>query len=249
MDVDELTPITQRSWSGGQELWGFWASAMSEGGIVLSSVPMPVTIRLYIVEGQLLFGKALCQLFAREGTVSIVGDSETLSATSLAKSAPDVILLDVDGRPAELTEMIALCRQAAPEARVCVLSLRLQSELMQRCLAAGAEGYVIKDATPQDLMRAVKMVAAGETYVDPRVAGGLLRRRCRTNGRPEFEELSVRELDVIRFIAEGLSNKEISARLYLSEKTVKNHISRIFSKLNISARSQAAVHAVRMGLL
>jgi DNA-binding NarL/FixJ family response regulator len=158
-------------------------------------------------------------------------------------------LLDLDGRAVELTEALALCRQAAPQARVCVLSMRPQPELMQRCLAAGAEGYIIKDVTPAELMRAVKMVAAGETYVDPRVAGGLLRRRSMSNGRPDLDELSVRETEVIRLIAEGLSNKEISARLNLSEKTVKNHISRIFSKLNIFARAQAAVHAIKIGLV
>jgi len=125
--------------------------------------------------------------------------------------------------------------------------MRLQAELMQRCLAAGAEGYIVKDVTPAELLRAVKMVADGETYVDPRVAGGLLRRRSISNGRPDLDELSVRETEVIRLIAKGLSNKEISGRLNLSEKTVKNHISRIFSKLNICARAQAAVHAIRMG--
>jgi DNA-binding NarL/FixJ family response regulator len=92
------------------------------------------------------------------------------------------------------------------------------------------------------------MVADGETYVDPRVAGGLLRRRSLSNGRPDVDELSVRETEVIRLIAEGLSNKEISGRLSLSEKTVKNHISRIFSKLHIYTRAQAAVHAIRTGL-
>jgi DNA-binding NarL/FixJ family response regulator len=206
-------------------------------------------IRLYVIEGQVLFGKALCQVFAIEPDISIVGDSDSVSAASLTRARPDLILLDLDGRAVELTEALALCRQAAPQARVCVLSMRPQAELMQRCLAAGAEGYIIKDVTPAELMRAVKMVAAGETYVDPRVAGGLLRRRSMSNGRPDLDELSVRETEVIRLIAEGLSNKEISARLNLSEKTVKNHISRIFSKLNIFARAQAAVHAIKIGLV
>jgi DNA-binding NarL/FixJ family response regulator len=210
---------------------------------------VPNQIRLYVIEGQVLFGKALCQVFAVEPDISIVGDADSVSAQALTKARPDLILLDLDGRAVELTEALALCRQAAPQARVCVLSMRPQPELMQRCLAAGAEGYIIKDVTPAELMRAVKMVAAGETYVDPRVAGGLLRRRSMSNGRPDLDELSVRETEVIRLIAEGLSNKEISARLNLSEKTVKNHISRIFSKLNIFARAQAAVHAIKIGLV
>jgi DNA-binding NarL/FixJ family response regulator len=95
----------------------------------------------------------------------------------------------------------------------------------------------------------VKAVAEGQSYVDPRVAGGLLRRRTLNGGKPDITELSTREGEVIRLIAEGLANKQISARLHLSEKTVKNHISRIFSKLNITARTQAAVHAIRTGIV
>lgn len=209
---------------------------------------MPRVLRMYFIEGQVLFGKALCQVFSLEPNLQVVGDSETVNAMALAKARPDLILLDLDGNCIELTEALTICREAAPRARVCVLSMRLQPEIMQRCLAAGAEGYIIKDITPTELMRAVKIVAAGETYVDPRVAGGLLRRRSLSNGRPSLDELSVRETEVIRLIAEGLSNKEISGRLSLSEKTVKNHISRIFSKLNIYARAQAAVYAIKMGL-
>jgi len=205
------------------------------------------TLRLYLIESQKLFGKALCQVFALDSDVQIVGDSHEVDPQALFKARPDLIILDLDGNSLDVTEGLALCRETVPQARVCVLSMRLQAELMQRCLAAGAEGYIVKDVTPAELLRAVKMVADGETYVDPRVAGGLLRRRSISNGRPDLDELSVRETEVIRLIAKGLSNKEISGRLNLSEKTVKNHISRIFSKLNICARAQAAVHAIRMG--
>ncbi len=210
---------------------------------------MSNVIRLYVIEGQVLLGKALCQVFSLETDIQNDGEADSVSASALAKARPDLILLDIDGSAHELTEALRLCRDAVPQVRICVLSMRQQPEIMQRCLAAGAEGYIIKDVTPSELMRAVKMVASGEAYVDPRVAGGLLRRRSLSNGRPDLDELSVRETEVIRLIAEGLSNKEISARLSLSEKTVKNHISRIFSKLNIYARAQAAVHAIKIGLV
>lgn len=206
-------------------------------------------VRLYVIEGQVLFGKALCQVFSLNQGLQIVGDSDTVDRAALAKANPDLILLDIDGGAVEVGEALAICRESAPNARVCVLSMRQQPEMMQCCLAAGAEGYIIKDVTPPELIRAVKIVAAGETYVDPRIAGDLLRRRSRSNGRADINELSIRETEVIRLIAEGLSNKEISARLSLSEKTIKNHVSRIFSKLNIYARTQAAVHAIKMGLV
>ena len=110
---------------------------------------------------------------------------------------------------------------------------------MQRALAAGAEAYLIKDISPPELISRGEVVAGGQSYVDPRVAGGLLRKRSQ-GGKPDIMDLSIRETEVLKLIAEGLANKQISARLNLSEKTVKNHISRIFSKLNISARTQAA---------
>lgn len=207
------------------------------------------TVRLYIVEGQVLFAKALCQVFSAERNVEIVGDAQSINEAILAKARPDVIILDLDGSNVGLVDALERCRAAVPDARICALTMRPQPEIMQRCLAAGAEGFIIKDVTPAELIRAVKLVASGETYVDPRVAGGWLRRRSNGNRRADLNELSARETEVIRLIAEGLSNKEISARLNLSEKTIKNHISRIFSKLNIYARTQAAVHAIKLGLL
>jgi DNA-binding NarL/FixJ family response regulator len=120
---------------------------------------------------------------------------------------------------------------------------------MQRCIVAGADGYLAKDVSPSELIRAVKVVAKGENYVDPRIAGSLLRKRLMSDGRMADDELSDRESDVVRLIAQGLSNKEIGVRLCLSEKTIKNHVSRIFSKLNISARAQAVVYAMRTGMV
>jgi two-component system response regulator DevR len=205
-------------------------------------------LRLYVVESQRLFSKALCQVFASDPGVVVVGDSHTADAETLIRANPDLIVLDLDGG-VEVTAGLAICRQAVPQARVCVLSMRPHAELMQSCLAAGAKGYIVKDSTPAELVRAVRMIADGETYVDHRIAGALLRRRSlNANGRGDVDELSMRETEIVLLIAQGLSNKEISGRLGLSEKTVKNHISRIFSKLNIGARSQAAVHAIRIGL-
>jgi len=206
-------------------------------------------VRLYVIEGQVLFAKALCQVFSSEQNIDIVGDSQTINESLIAKARPDVVVLDLDGSTEGIAEAFDPCKRAAPNARICALTMRPTPEIMYRCLSAGADGYVIKDVTPAELIRAVKLVASGESYVDPRVAGGWLRRRSSANGKPDLNELSARETEIIRLIAEGLSNKEISARLNLSEKTIKNHISRIFSKLNIYARTQAAVHAIKLGLL
>lgn len=208
-----------------------------------------VGLRIAIVESQVLFAKALCGIFAEDPEFTVVGDFRTPSAPNFSNSRPDLIVIDLDGQPTDIAATIATCGEAAPSARVCVLSMHLSPEMMQRCLTSGAEAYIVKDISPAELLRAVKTVGEGQSYVDPRVAGGLLRRRSMNGGKPDIMELSARESEVLKLIAEGLANKQISARLHLSEKTVKNHVSRIFSKLNISARTQAAVHAIRAGIV
>ena len=205
-------------------------------------------IRVLVIEGQALFGKALCQVLASDEAISVVGDAPALSELTLRRTRPDLIVLDLDGTQVDLADAMRGCRAVVPNAKVCVLSTHVQPEVMQRCLTAGADGYVVKDILPAELIRAVKMLASGESYVDPRVAGGVLKRRSAFGGRAQ-NELSTRETEIIRLIARGMSNKEISGSLHLSEKTVKNHISRIFAKLGFTARTQAAVHAIKTGLI
>jgi DNA-binding NarL/FixJ family response regulator len=206
------------------------------------------TIRVVIIESQALFAKALCLALKSDPEFDIRGDADSVRSASLQKWRPDLVLLDLDGHPIDVEETMENIREQAPGARVCVLSAKVEPVVMRRVLAAGAEGYIVKDITLVELVRAMKTVAAGSSYVDPRIAGGLLRRAGTNERRTALYDLSDREVDIVRLIAEGLSNKEISGRLILSEKTVKNHISRIFSKLNISARTQAAVYAMKIGL-
>jgi DNA-binding NarL/FixJ family response regulator len=206
-------------------------------------------LRVVIIESQVLFAKALSSIFAEDGAFEVVSDQRTPDAEALGFARPQIIIIDLDGQPTDVAATLGTCAQGAPDAHVCVLSMHLSSEMMQRCLSSGAQAYIVKDISPPELLRAIKLVAEGQSYVDPRVAGGLLRRRSMNPGKPDIMELSAREAEVLKLIAEGLANKQISARLHLSEKTVKNHVSRIFSKLNISARTQAAVHAIRAGIV
>jgi two-component system NarL family response regulator len=206
-------------------------------------------LRVVIIESQVLFAKALSGIFAEDGAFEVISDQRTPDSDALALARPHIVIIDLDGQPTDVAATLGTCQKGAPDARVCVLSMHLSSEMMQRCLTHGAEAYIVKDISPPELLRAIKTVAEGQSYVDPRVAGGLLRRRSMNQGKPDIMELSAREAEVLKLIAEGLANKQISARLHLSEKTVKNHVSRIFSKLNISARTQAAVHAIRAGIV
>jgi two-component system, NarL family, response regulator LiaR len=204
--------------------------------------------RTLIVESQILFAKALAQILTMDAALEVVGDTCTLTEATVRSLRPNLILIDIDGNDADLVETIRATRAVLPDVRICALSMRVQPEVMQRCLTAGADGYLVKDVTPNEFLRAIKSVAAGESYVDPRIAGRLLRRRSVPNRYPDPCDLSARETEVVRLIVAGMSNKEISAKLNLSEKTIKNHVSRIFSKFDCTARTQAAVFAIRSGL-
>lgn len=204
------------------------------------------TNRTLIIESQALFAKALTQVLKSDPTLQVVGEAGALSGDIVRSARPDLILIDIDGSDTDMTEVVLASRTAAPNVKICVLSMHLQSEVMLRCLSAGVDGYIVKDATPNEFLRALKSVAAGETYFDPRLAGRLLRHR--TNASHDQNALSMREVDVVRLIVAGMSNKEIGANLHLSVKTIKNHVSRIFTKFNCTARTQVAVFALRSGL-
>lgn len=202
-------------------------------------------LRVFIIEKQLLFGTAVAQIVSSDPGISVVGIAADRDNARLGEVKPDVVVIDIDTDDVDTT--VDLIRAATPETRICLLSMYSQPEVMQRCLSAGADGYIVKDSSLQELLAAIKAIGEGSSYVDPRVAASLLRRRIPTHV-PYSSQLSPRETDIIRLIAQGLSNRDIGHRLILSEKTVKNHVSRIFSKLHFTARSQAAVHAIRTGL-
>jgi len=210
---------------------------------------LPEQTRVFLVESHVLFGKAIRHVLESDPELCVVGDAQRLELGDLERTLPQVLVLDLDGHTVDLDETLARATTLLPELHICVVTASTRPETMQRCLTAGVDGFIAKDATPTELIHAIKCVAQGASYADPRIAGLLLRRRSTATRPLDGADLSGRENEIIRLIANGLSNKEISQRLSLSEKTVKNHISRIFAKLNISARTQAAVHAIRIGLI
>ena len=201
-------------------------------------------LRVFIIEKQLLFGKAVAQVLAADPGVSVAGIAADRESAAI-DAGVDVVIVDIDSD--DVDDVVEYFRERAPSTRICLLSMHAQPELMQHCLSAGADGYIVKDSSLQELLAAIKTVGEGSSYVDPRVAATYLRRRSAVH-MPYTSQLSPRETDIIRLIAMGLSNRDIGRRLVLSEKTVKNHVSHIFSKLHFTTRSQAAVHAIRNGL-
>jgi DNA-binding NarL/FixJ family response regulator len=211
------------------------------------TVQLPAQLRVYVVQPQALLAKALCNVLQHDADIVIAGDGAAVAAQQLSKARPNLVLVDSNASFEALSNAIGTCRVACPNARIGVLSEHLSSEVMQRAFSAGADGYIVTDITPEELIAAVKAMANGSLYVDPRLVGLILRKQVGI-GRRDRNELSPRETDIVRLVAAGLTNREISVRLGLSDKTVKNHISHIFAKLNVTTRTQVVIYAIRSGL-
>ncbi len=168
-----------------------------------------------------------------------------------AELVPDVVLMDLVMPEMDGVEATWRLRRVSPRSQVVVLTSFHDDTHVFPAIKAGALSYLLKDIGPEELVEAVRAAAQGEASLHPRIAARLVQELRGDRGQPAnpFSELSEREHEVLRLIADGLSNAEIAARLVLSEKTVKGHVSNILSKLHLQDRTQAAVYAWREGLV
>ena len=178
----------------------------------------------------------------------IVGEAEDgTQAVELARQTqPDVVLMDLLMPVMDGIEATAAIRNASPDIEVVALTSVLEDSAVIDAVRAGAIGYLLKDAQADELCRAIRAAAAGQVQLSPKAAERLVR-EVRAPASPEA--LTEREIEVLRLLADGRSNKEIAHDLMISEKTVKTHVSNILAKLGVSSRTQAALHAVRIGLV
>jgi two-component system NarL family response regulator len=214
----------------------------------VSRLPAPQAIRLFIIDPQPLIAAALGYLFAANTAFSVVGTAQLVAAVVLRAASPDVVLLCQEHGSTDLADMVGACSAAVPAAKVCVVACHSHHELGVRVLASGAVGYAVKDANPAELIEAVIGIHNGAKYLDPRIEAGTIGANGAAHRTRTLNPLSVRETEVLKLIAGGYSNREISIALSLSEKTIKNHISHIFAKLHITARTQAVIHAIKTGI-
>jgi DNA-binding NarL/FixJ family response regulator len=211
-----------------------------------------MTIKVLIADDQALVRTGFRKILESEPDLEVVGEAgdggEAVEAALLLR--PDVVLMDI--RMPRLDGLEAT-RQLAGKTRVLVLTTFDLNEYVYEALRAGASGFLLKDAPADQLVTAIRVVAAGEALLAPSVTRRLIEefaRRPPSNPRPAaFEALSPRELEVLRLVARGLSNAEIAGELYLGDATVKTHVSRILRKLTLRDRVQAVVLAYESGLL
>jgi DNA-binding NarL/FixJ family response regulator len=211
-------------------------------------------LRILLVDDHDLFRTGLRNLLEEQG-LQIVGEAATgKDAIRVVREvAPDIVVMDLNMPGMSGVEATREITSFAPLTRVVVLTISDQDEDVMDAIVAGACGYLVNDSSIQELIRGIKAAAVGESLISPPIAAKVLQRvRAVTldmGAQTIRAELSERELEVLRLIANGKDNSQIAEALHISPKTVKNHISNILMKLQIDNRIQAAVYAVRSGIV
>jgi DNA-binding NarL/FixJ family response regulator len=218
-----------------------------------------MSIRVLLVDDQALFREGLNTLLSIHDDIDVVGEAENGDAAleMAAQTKPDVILMDL--RMPVLDGVAATRRlaQTQPDSSVIVLTTFDDDEHIFDGLRAGAVGYLLKDVSSDKLVEAIRAAASGQSFLQPSVAARVISEFTRmtnsqpptTGTQPLVEPLSERELEVLREVAAGGSNKEIAAQLFITEGTVKNHLTNILGKLGVRDRTQAALKAKELGLI
>jgi two-component system, NarL family, response regulator LiaR len=207
-------------------------------------------IRILICDDHAVVREGLRSLITTEPGMTVVGEaSDGEMAVNLQRALqPDVILMDLMMPRKDGITAIREIRQSAPEARILVLTSFAEDEQVFPAIKSGALGYLLKDASPAELLQAIREVQRGDSFLDPVVARKLIQELNRPQELPPTPDpLSEREVEVIRLIAAGYTNQEIADALIISERTVRNHVGNILSKLHLANRTQAALYAIRKG--
>jgi NarL family two-component system response regulator LiaR len=212
---------------------------------------MPEAIRILLVDDHAVVREGLRAFLELQEDFEIVGEAGDGEAgvREAERLRPDVILMDLVMPGLDGVRAMRALRETLPEARVIVLTSFTEDDRLLPAIQAGAAGYLLKDAQPAELARAVRAAHAGEALLDPAVAARLVDAIAEDSRGEPRERLTPREREVLGLIAQGRPNKLIARELEISEKTVKAHVGRVLDKLGVSDRTQAALYAVRTGIV
>jgi|SRR5919206_1012593 DNA-binding NarL/FixJ family response regulator len=209
-------------------------------------------LQVLLVDDHTLFRTGMRHMLEEQGFAVVEARNGELAVETAANVVPDVVLMDLHMPGMSGVAATRRITEAEPSARIVMLTVSADEQDVLDAVLAGACGYLLKDAPVGEVVASVRAAAAGASWVSPRVAALLLERVRRAGHaverQPGAAELTQREREILRLIAEGRDNTEIAAQLFLSTKTVKNHVSSILAKLQMENRIQAAVYAVRRGL-
>lgn len=210
---------------------------------------MTPRLRVFLLDDHDIVRRGVRALLESDGDVDIVGEASTLDGTAerIATLAPDVAVLDARLPDGSGIELCAQLRELAPAVRCLILTSYDDEEAIVAAIRAGAAGYVLKEVEGDSLLSAVRTVASGQSLIDPQMARRVIQWIEQTSTAPvELAGLTEQQLRILALLSEGLTNREIGLRLYLAEKTVKNHVTRILATLGVQRRTQAALLASRL---
>jgi DNA-binding NarL/FixJ family response regulator len=210
-------------------------------------------MKVVICDDQSIVRDGLEMLLKLEPDMQVVGTvgDGAAAVDMVTQKKPDMVLMDLKMPILNGVEATRRIRAQFPDIKVLVLTTYADDEWVFDAIQAGASGYLLKDTPRDEVIKAIRGTMEGKTYVDPSIAGKVLRQASSHHTQPSTNitaELTEREIEVLRLIAKGLSNKDISEKLFLSEGTIRNHVSAVLAKLGVSDRTQAAVIAIQHGL-
>ena len=210
------------------------------------------TIRILIVDDHTVVRDGLSAMLGREDDIEVVGEAqnglEGVEKAVLLK--PDVVLMDLRMPEIDGVEAMRRIREQQPEINFLVLTTFDTDEYIYDAIEAGAKGFLLKDASREELFKAVRAVSRGDSLIDPSVAARVLNRFAQLSRESAPQELlSERERQVLNLLAKGSANKEIAASLSLSESTIKTHVANIFQKLEVNDRTSAVTQALQRGII
>lgn len=211
-----------------------------------------MNINLMITDDHKLIREGIKQLLELEGGISVVGQaSDGIECLEFLKNNQvDVLLLDINMPNMNGIETLVKIKEAEFDVKVIILTVHDEIDYLIKAVDIGVDGYILKDSESSELCKAIFSVYSGEEYIQPSLLPMLNSKMIkRDDDRSKIDELTKRELEVLVLVANGLFNKEIAEKLDISERTVKNHISNIFKKIEVADRTQAAVFAIRNNLI
>ena len=208
-------------------------------------------IRLMLVDDHAVLRDGLRNIISVEEDIEVVGEavSGDDALLQVEKCKPDMILMDINMPMKNGVEVTGILKKKYPHIKVLVLTMHSHEEYFMSAIREGADGYLLKDAPSDQVVEAIRTVARGESVIHPSMTRKLLAFHQQKETQKEDTTLTEREKEVLLCLVEGLSNKEIADRLFISDKTVKIHVSKIFKKLNVKSRSQVVIHAVQHQLV
>ncbi|MDQ0413429.1 DNA-binding NarL/FixJ family response regulator [Mesobacillus stamsii] len=208
-------------------------------------------IRLMLVDDHAVLRDGLRNILSVEDDIEVVGEavSGDEALLQVEKCKPDLILMDINMPLKNGVEVTGILKKKYPNIKILVLTMHSHEEYFMSAIREGADGYLLKDAPSDQVVEAIRTVARGESVIHPSMTRKLLAFHQQKKTEQQDNTLTEREREVLLCLVEGLSNKEIADRLFISDKTVKIHVSKIFKKLNVKSRSQVVIHAVQHQLV